>query len=98
MTRAKTKKIKFLKGEKLMYLLLAFLILAIPVCNVLTQALLSESNIEVSKLQNKIEKQAKTNESLNMQINELASLENIKALADELGLSYNNNNIKSINE
>ncbi|MBQ4583403.1 MAG: cell division protein FtsL [Bacilli bacterium] len=81
-----------------MYLLLAFLILAIPVCNVLTQALLSESNIEVSKLQNKIEKQAKTNESLNMQINELASLENIKALADELGLSYNNNNIKSINE
>ncbi|MBQ9834111.1 MAG: cell division protein FtsL [Bacilli bacterium] len=81
-----------------MYLLLAFLILAIPVCNVLTQALLSQSNIEVSKLQNKIEKQAKTNESLNMQINELASLENIKALADELGLSYNNNNIKSINE
>lgn len=98
MTRAKTKKLKFLKGEKLMYLLLAFLILAIPVCNVLTQALLSESNIEVSKLQNKIDKQAKTNESLNMQINELASLENIKALADELGLSYNNNNIKSINE
>lgn len=98
MTRAKTKKLKFLKGEKLMYLLLAFLILAIPVCNVLTQALLSESNIEVSKLQNEIEKQAKTNESLNMQINELASLENIKALADELGLSYNNNNIKSINE
>lgn len=98
MTRAKTKKLKFLKGEKLMYLLLAFLILAIPVCNVLTQALLSQSNIEVSKLQNKIEKQAKTNESLNMQINELASLENIKALADELGLSYNNNNIKSINE
>ena len=98
MTRAKTKKLKFLKGEKLMYLLLAFLILAIPVCNVLTQALLSESNIEVSKLQNKINKQTKINESLNMQINELASLENIKALADELGLSYNNNNIKSINE
>ena len=98
MTRSKAKKIKFLKGEKLMYLLLAFLILAIPISNVLTQALLSESNIEVSKLQNKIEKQEKTNESLNMQINELASLENIKALADELGLSYNNNNIKNITE
>ena len=98
MSQSKAKKIKFLKGEKLMYLLLAFLILAIPISNVLTQALLSESNIEVSKLQNKIEKQEKTNESLNMQINELASLENIKALADELGLSYNNNNIKSISE
>ena len=98
MKKVKTKRIKFLKGEKLMYLLLLFLVLAIPVCNVLTQAMLSQSNIEVSKLKNKIESQTKTNESLNMQINELASLENIKALADDLGLSYNNNNIKNINE
>jgi len=98
MKKVKTKRIKFLKGEKLMYILLLFLVLAIPVCNVLTQAMLSQSNIEVSKLKNKIENQTKTNESLNMQINELASLENIKALADDLGLSYNNNNIKNINE
>ena len=98
MKKVKTKRIKFLKGEKLMYLLLLFLILAIPICNVLTQAMLSQSNIEVSRLKNKIENQTKTNESLNMQINELASLENIKALADDLGLSYNNNNIKNINE
>ena len=98
MKKVKTKRIKFLKGEKLMYLLLLFLILAIPICNVLTQAILSQSNIEVSRLKNKIENQTKTNESLNMQINELASLENIKALADDLGLSYNNNNIKNINE
>ena len=60
--------------------------------------MLRQSNIEVSKLKNKIENQTKTNESLNMQINELASLDNIKALADDLGLSYNNNNIKNINE
>ena len=98
MKKVKTKRIKFLKGEKLMYILLLFLVWAIPVCNVLTEAMLSQSNIEVSKLKNKIENQTKTNESLNMQINELASLDNIKALADDLGLSYNNNNIKNINE
>ena len=98
MRKVKTKRLKFLKGEKIMYVLLMFLVLAIPICNVLTQAKLSESNIEVSRLNNKIEAQEKTNESLNMQINELASLENIKALADDLGLSYNNNNIKNINE
>lgn len=98
MRKAKTKRIKFLKGEKIMYVLLMFLVLAIPICNVFTQAKLSESNIAVSRLNSKIEAQEKVNESLNMQINELASLENIKALADDLGLSYNNNNIKNINE
>lgn len=98
MKKVKTKRLKLLKGEKFMYFLLILLVVAIPVSNVFTQAKLSESNIEVSKLSSKIEAQEKTNESLNMQINELASLENIKALADDLGLSYNNNNIKSINE
>ena len=98
MKKVKTKRLKFLKGEKIMYFLLILLVVAIPICNVFTQAKLSESNIEVSKLNNKIEAQEKTNESLSMQINELASLENIKALADDLGLSYNNDNIKNINE
>ena len=31
-----------------------------------------------------------------MKVNELASLDNIKTVAEQQGLSYNNNNIKSI--
>lgn len=98
MARKKATKIKLLKGEKLMYLLLVLLAIAIPVANVLTKALLSETNIQVEKIKNKIAKQEKINQSLNMQINELASLENIKAVADQYGLSYNNDNIKNMNE
>lgn len=98
MTRRKTKKLKFLKGEKLMYFLLVFLIVAIPIWNVFTQALLSKSNIEVERLKKKIASQGKINESLNMQINELASLDNVKSVADEYGLSYNNDNIKNIGQ
>lgn len=98
MARKKTTKLKFLKGEKLMYFLLVLVMLLIPVGNVLTQALLSETNIEVEKIKSKISAQEKTNESLDMQINELASLENVKAIADEYGLSYNNDNIKNMNE
>lgn len=98
MTKRKTKRLKFLKGEKLMYVLLVFMLVAIPICNVFTQALLSKSNIEVEKLKKKITSQEKTNESLNMQINELASLDNIKSVADEYGLSYNNDNIKNIGQ
>ena len=98
MVKKKTTKIKLLKGEKLMYFLLILVMLLIPIGNVLTQALLSETNIEVEKLESKIASQEKTNQSLDMQINELASLENIKAIADKYGLSYNNDNIKNMNE
>ena len=40
--------------------------------------------------------QEKENESLEMKINELASLENIQKIAEEYGLSYINSNIKII--
>lgn len=96
--KAKKKKVKFLKGEKLMYLLLLFIILAIPIAEVCSQALLSESNIKVERLKKDIQKQKNYNESLNMKISELASLENIETIANELGLSYNNDNIKTVSE
>jgi len=92
------KKVKFLKGEKFMYLLLAFMIIAIPVAKVCTQAILSESNIKVERLKKEINKQTTYNESLSMKISELASLENIESIANELGLSYNNNNITTLSE
>lgn len=92
----KEKKIKVLKIEKLIYGLIIFVALMIPIANVFSKALLSESNIQVEKLENKINKQIGINDSLNMQINELASLDKIQAVANELGLSYNNDNIKLI--
>lgn len=92
----KGQKIKLLKGEKFMYGLLISLLLAIPMFNVYTSSLLSETNNEVEKLKNNIESQELTNQSLSMQIDELASLENIKKIAEEYGLSYINDNIKIV--
>ena len=92
----KSKKVKFLKGEKMMYGLLLFLVLAIPMFNVYTSSLLSETNNEVEKIKKNIEKQELVNQSLSMQVDELASLENIQNVAEEYGLSYNNSNIKSV--
>lgn len=95
----KTKRrVKFLKGEKLMYLILAIMVLSIPVVKVCTQAILSESNIKVERMKKEITKQQRYNESISMKISELASLENIESIANELGLSYNNNNIKTVSE
>lgn len=92
----KTKKVKMLKGEKLLWLTIAIMILIIPITSVYTKALLSESNIQVEKLRNNIEKQESINESLNMKISELASLDKIQEVANEIGLHYNNDNIKVI--
>lgn len=98
MKKTKKKRLKFLKGEKLMYGILVLIILAIPVTKVCTQAILSESNIKVEKMKKDINKQLRYNESLSMKISELASLENIESIANELGLSYNNDNIKTLSE
>ncbi len=62
-----------------------------------TKISLSSINIEVERLNKEVVKQEKTNQSLSMKINELASLENIQTIANNQGLAYNNNNIVIIN-
>lgn len=96
--KKRKKKIKIVRGEKIIYGLLFFVIVSMPLCTVLTKALLSESNIEVEQMKAKIDNQSDVNESLSMQIDELASLTKIQEVASEKGLSYNNDNIKVINE
>ena len=80
-----------------MYVLLLFLLLAIPMFNVYTSSLLSETNNEVEKLNKNIEKQELL-ENYELLSDEEASLENIQSIAEENGLSYNNSNIKSVGE
>ena len=64
----KNKKLKLLKGEKAMYVLLLFLLLAIPMFNVYTSTHLSETINEVEKLNKNIEKQQIVNQGISMQI------------------------------
>lgn len=92
------KRVKMSKFEKLLYSLAMFLLVISPVSIVFSKATLAKVNFEVEKQKKEIEKQKKTNESLAMTIDELASLTKIQAVAEEQGLSYNNNNIKSVKE
>ena len=98
MKKGNKKRLKLLKGEIFMYFVLLALIISIPTANVFSKALLSETNIKTEKLKSKIEKQEDTNQSLEMQINELVSMENIQKIADLYGLSYNSENIISVSE
>ena len=75
-----------------------FLLVISPISIVFSKATLSEINFEVEKQKKQIEEQKKTNESLAMTIDELASLTKIQEVAEQQGLSYNNSNIKTITD
>lgn len=99
MRTKRVKRIKLLKGEKFMFFLIVFFgFVVMPTSWVYTKALLSETSIELEKINSKIDSQNDKNEALSMQIDELASIENIQSIASANGLSYNNSNIKTINE
>ena len=79
--------------EIFLIVIILFFFVFMCISIVYSQATLSKSNIEVERLRSKLEKQKKINESLNMQVDELASLSNIQEVAKKYGLSYNNDNI-----
>ena len=90
------KVVKIGRFEKLIYSIAVHLVVALPFTVVFLQASLSKINVEVEQVKNEIKTQEKKNESLSMKINELASLDKIIEVAHEQGLSYNNDNIKTV--
>lgn len=92
------KRVKISKFERLIYTLALFLLVIAPVSIVFSKATLAKVNFDVEKTKKEIGVQKKTNESIGMAIDELASLTKIQQVAEEQGLSYNNNNIKSVSE
>ena len=92
------KRVKMSKFERLIYSLAIFLLVIAPISIVFSKATLAKINFEVEKQKKEIEIQKKTNESLAMTIDELASLTKIQEVAEQQGLSYNNSNIKSVVE
>ena len=94
----KKKHVKVLKGEKIVYVLIAIVVFLFPISTVFTKAVLSETNISLERMKTRVTKQEEVNESLSMQVDELASLDKIQEVAANKGLSYNNTNIKNILE
>lgn len=92
----KVVKRKTSKFAKLIYTLAILMLISFPIVSITSKAFVSKLNFDVEKLKKQQEKHEKTNQSLTMKINELASLENIQEVAKEYGLEYNNDNIKVV--
>lgn len=94
--KTKKKKKKLGKLEKIIYTVAILMVFASPFAVVFFQATLSKVNVDVEIVKKEIKTQEKKNESLEMKINELASLDKIIEVAQAQGLSYNNDNIKTV--
>lgn len=94
--KTKKNKKKTTKIEKILYKSFVVVSVVLVVSIVFSQISLSKINLEVEKLKIKVSEQENVNQSLSMKINEMASLENINDISSALGLSYNNENIKTI--
>lgn len=88
------KKITFF--EKFMLVITFLLVVSYPVMSIFAKSELSTSNYKVEMIKEKVKEKEKENESIQMTINQLASLENMESIAKSEGLSYTSNSIKVI--
>ena len=85
--------VRLTKGEKLLYTLGVFCIVATIILKVFSSASISNIKMSIEKISYQIQSQEKQNQSLTMQVNELTSYENLSVVLREMGLAYNNENI-----
>ena len=96
MKKEKTKQKLLSKFERIMYRLCIITIIGLIIGIVCCETNIAKTNLEIQKLEKEVEKQKKVNESLNMKIDEMTSLDNIKEISEQYGLSYRSENIKTI--
>lgn len=90
------KKQKKLRLDRVLIMFNLFLLVVFFGSTAFSKAWLSKVNIDLESTRKKVTEQEKINESLNMKINELASIDNIQSVATTYGLEYNNNNIVNL--
>lgn len=90
------KKVKLSAFEKFIFVITFLIVVFSPVMSIFAKAALSKANYEVEDKKEEIVLQAKSNQSLQMKINELASLENLETVAKDKGLKYTSSSVKTI--
>ena len=94
----KKKSNKKNRREKVLYRCFVITTIFLVVGIIYSRAMLSKINLEIQELSDIIKEENDDNQSLAMKINEMVSLDKIRAVSNEQGLSFNNKNIKSVLE
>ena len=96
--KKKTRRLKITLEEKLIIFVIILSISGLFATQIFFGAQISNTKMEIEKIDYRIEAQEKKNESLTMQVNELTSYENVSKVIEKMGLEYNNKNIIVINK
>ena len=96
MKNNKKKKKRFTKIERFLYKSSLCIIFFLVVGIVFTSASVSKLNIELQDMSKKVESQEGTNLGLAAKFNEMTSRDKMQNISNNLGLSYNNENIITI--
>lgn len=93
----KKRRKQFLSSfERTTYKLCIAIIVLLLLGIVFGKTKLAQINLEVQKLTKEVDSEKNKNESLEMKIDEMTSLDRIKKISEENGLKYNSDNIKTI--
>ena len=92
------KKRKKQRKERTLYKLFVVVSIFLVLGIIYSRAALGKINLEIQELSDIIKEESDDNQSLAMKINEMVSLDKIREVSTEQGLTYNNKNIKSVIE
>lgn len=92
----KKRKKFFTRFENFIFKLCILTIILLIVGIVCCETTLAQMNLDIQKIDNETENNRKQLMSLEMKIDEITSLENIKDISEQYSLSYRSENIKTI--
>lgn len=98
MAKKKVRRIRFTKGERLVYVSAIVATLMTFVLQVFCSASVGNLNMDIEDIRYQITEQEKKNESLSMKVSELTSFDKVKDIVKEMGLAYNNDSIVVVSE
>ena len=94
--KKKKKKSFFSDFEWKVYKVCIFITILLVVLVVCSETSLAQVNVEVQRVEEDVLQVASALDSLEMKIDEMTSLDRIKEVSLEYGLSYNADNVKTI--
>lgn len=98
MKKQKKNKSLFNKTQKFVIGFVMFCFVVIYAMQIFFSSQISNMKMTIEKIDYQINTQEKKNESLNMQVSELTSYENVSLVIEDMGLAYNNKNIVVISK
>lgn len=95
MKKKKNKK-KTIDIESLLYKLCIVTTIVLIIFLLISETTLAQVNLDVQRKEKEVLTKKKRLESLEMKIDEMTSLDRIKEISNEYGLSYHSENIRTI--